>query len=161
MLKVSTPRAEAWIVARRCSVGLAALIVASLAAVGVAKALIRNTGGRDCTPVQVHMRDGSLRTMLAPPIPGVSVRAVSPHRVRFDWRFRVQPRKCAPASLLLTVQPGDSRYTPFGGMVRVTSAHGTYIINLPSFYVRSNTALASASTRKGLRTPVIRLRIRG
>lgn len=147
--------------ARRYLVGLTILLVASLAAGGVAKALDRNTGGIHCTRVQVQMADGSRRTMLAPPVPGVSVQAVSPRRVRFDWRFRVRPQTCAPAELLLTVLPASSRYTPYTEYVRVTSSHGTHTIDLPSFYVRSDRALASALTRRGLRTPVLRLRIQG
>lgn len=147
--------------ARRYLIGLTVLIVASLAAGDVANALDRSTGGTHCTPVQVQMADGSRRTMLAPPVPAVSVRAVSPRRVRFDWRFRLRPQKCAPAELLLTVLPGSSRYTPYTEYVRVTSSQGTHTIDLPSFYVRSDRALASALTRSGLRTPVLRLRIQG
>ena len=139
---------------------LCAALLASVTAAAGARGVVSTIGG-GCTPVAVRYPDGSLRQLPGPPAPHLDVRAVSAHKVRFAWQFRSLPPTCRPASLLLTVLPGDNRYTPYTEPVSVTAAKGTYVMKLPSFYVRSNTALASALTRKGLRSKVVRVAIRG
>jgi hypothetical protein len=119
----------------------------------------RGSGG-SCTPVPVQAPDGSVRQQLGAPAPQVLARAVTPRDVRFDWRFQARPQQCEPALLALTVLPGDAKFTPLTEFVRVAAGSGTHTVRLPSFYVRSKMALASAFTRTGVRSPVVRVAIR-
>lgn len=102
----------------------------------------------------------SRRTQSAPPAPDVSVRAVGAETVRFDWRFRRLPARCRPASLALTVLPAESRSTPWTDFVAVRGVTGRHLLRLSTNYPRSNEALASAFTRDGRRSPVVRAAIR-
>jgi hypothetical protein len=145
---------------RRHPFSFVAVAAMALLVGGGAKALTRDAGV-GCTPVSVRSSDGSLRTVYGPPPPILLVRAVARHDVRFDWRFRAMPQKCVPALLILTVQPGDPKYTPWTESVRVRANSGTHTIRLPAFYIRGRTALASAFTVRGLRSPVVRALVRG
>jgi hypothetical protein len=115
--------------------------------------------GTRCTPVSVIYPGGVRKTALAPPSPGLDVRKISPHVVRFSWWFRVAPSSCRPRSLLLSVLPRGTRYTPWTETVAVGPLRGVYLVRLPSFYPVGSKALGSALTESGLRTAVVHVGI--
>lgn len=140
---------------------VAATLVTTTFVVGCAGHAVTVSSRGVCTTDSVRYPDGSLRQMLAPPAPDLVVRAIAPQEVQFDWRFPARPRNCEPALLLLTVLPADPpRDTPYTESVRVTADSGRHTIRFPSSFLRSNATLASAFTRRGLRSPVVRVRIR-
>jgi hypothetical protein len=108
-----------------------------------------------CTPISVIYPSGVRKTALAPPRPGLDVRRISPHVVRFVWWFRVAPAKCRPRSLLLSVLPRGTRYTAWTEAVPVSELRGVHLVRLPAFYPLGSEALGSTSTKSGLRTPVV------
>ena len=112
-----------------------------------------------CVTVMVRFRDGSLRPLPAPPTPKVRAARTAPHRVRFSWRFPLAiPRVCQPRFMLLSVEHARP-YTPTTISVPVRGAVGAATVREASFLPPGRTGLASAISSRGLRGPVVRVRI--
>lgn len=136
--------------------------VVCLALVAATTSPAARVASRDgvCGTTMARYRDGSLRPIVTPPAPRISVRALSKRTFEFRWTFAALPAKCRPVMLSLGVQtttPGRAWFVHVDAPKRV----GTRRLTVPSFMTPTKNAFAFSYMSNGARSARVDARISG
>jgi hypothetical protein len=104
-----------------------------------------------------------IHATLSPPAPGLRAAAAARRSAVLTFWFRAAaPADCRPVAVLVSIWANDDlRATPLTRTVSLNGAtRGTALLTYPSFLAPPDVALASALTKDGRRSRVIRVLIR-
>jgi len=117
---------------------------------------------RSCEWVGYASRPGSpVHISLSPPAPGLRASAATKSSVVLTFWFRTLPKACRPVSLLVSIAANDdARAMPVTETVALRGKSGSAKLTYPSFLPPPDVAIASALTKAGARSRVVKVLIR-
>jgi len=114
-----------------------------------------------CQRTNVQTGNGTTKTVVVPPRPGLRAEAVTEHRTKVTWWFAEVPAECRPAIVLVSVSANDDpAATPLTLRLPFTGQSGSKVIDYGSFLDPPDVALASAELSNGLSSGTTQVLIR-